>query len=130
MGFKVQIAIIGSHKGVVEDHSVCNCAETAKFVSRADHVQKSGGPGISTAACVAGFGDPHLGAGTILIPQLFVIAGSFPGNPQIFFRKGLVPRPVYAQESSSFRKTVVHMIAVYICLLFAAFQEIFRGNHG
>ena len=58
-GAVLQKPVVRGGQRVVEDHAVGDGAVAAQLVERAQNIQIGGGPGISAAAGITGFGDPH-----------------------------------------------------------------------
>ena len=68
-GSVLQKAVVRRCEGIVEDRAVGDFGEAAQLIERTQNIQIGGCPGISTAACIAGFRHPHLCIRNIFVPQ-------------------------------------------------------------
>ena len=98
--------------------------ELTQLVQGTGNIRIGGAPGVAAAAGIAGFGDPHLAAGNILITAGNILAGAVGGNAQILFRQDRFVGPMAAHSSTTLGNTIIIMIAEHIAGVLVIAQQL------
>ena len=109
-----EVAVVGGGKCVVEDDTIGNCAECAKFVQRARNVGIGGCPSVTTATSIAGLGNPHLSTGNVLISASGVLLCAKCRNAQVLFAKDCLVWPMTAHCCATLGNAVVVVVTEHV----------------